>query len=391
MGRPAHPVCGWEAAACTPSSRTSKRPAHVEHPGAAATGRRPDDPEELRPDVKIQRMPSISTRSRSVARYALASLTARRFRRATRPAGLVLVHHGISTTTTDHSISLSPPLPIDVLREQLRYLQRRYHIVALSELTERLDGGQRIPRVRLALTFDDDLASHHELVAPLLVDLGLPATFFLTGAGTSGSFSFWWLDLEQLFKAGGDAWDEVRAEVERIWGPSRSAPGLWQVARTIQASPPAVRDTIAERLRSIAAPLVHERGLSASEVAELASAGFEIGFHTRRHYQLQTLTDTELAQNLEDGRDTLSQAAGQPLSKIAYPHGAADLRIAAAAARAGFRYGFTTDAAAVAPDTDPLLVPRLDAAMPVSKLALTLARLTVGETRRDDQPSRRAS
>jgi len=134
-------------------------------------------------------------------------------------------------------------------------------------------------------------------------------------------------------------------------GPAR--PG--QVATTIEASPPAVRDPLIERLRALAASLPSEAGLPGRRRARTWwGAGFEIGFHTRAHYQLQTLSDGELDDAMRDGRQRLTEATGLPLTKIAYPHGGADLRVAAAAAAAGFESGFTVRNAPVLPDADPL-------------------------------------
>ena len=70
---------------------------------------------------------------------------------------------------------------------------------------------------------------------------------------------------------------------------------------------------------------------------ELARAGFEIGFHTRDHRPLPELTDDELARALVDGRAALEEAAGRRLRVLAYPHGSADERVAAAARSAGHR------------------------------------------------------
>ena len=67
------------------------------------------------------------------------------------------------------------------------------------------------------------------------------------------------------------------------------------------------------------------------------------------------LDDEWLSRALEDGRERLASVAG-PLEQIAYPHGRADERVAAAAAHAGFKLGFTTEWRAVRPEDDPRLL-----------------------------------
>ena len=78
---------------------------------------------------------------------------------------------------------------------------------------------------------------------------------------------------------------------------------------------------------------------------------------------------------LQDGREALEAAAGAGVTLIAYPHGAADAGVAAEAAAAGFRLGFTTVPAPVRPTDDPLRLPRPEILAPAGRFALRLALL----------------
>lgn len=295
------------------------------------------------------------------AQRGLAAIIDTRSRRSRRCAGLVLMYHEVGPESGDPGRALVPPLAVGELRAQLEHLRERYEVVSVHDLRERIAArvpGERFP---VALTFDDDSERHHTLVAPLLAELGMPATFFLTGSTLDGAQAFWWNDLNDLYARGGDAWREVARECDRRWGPTGGAIGLHALARTIEMMPPDERDSFALRLREIRAAAPRDRGLSESDVAELAAAGFEIGFHTRAHYQLQTLDDGALHDAMRDGLERLGTVAGQRLTTIAYPHGHADLRIAAAAADAGFELGFAWSNLAVTRNSHPMLLDRLDA------------------------------
>jgi hypothetical protein len=86
----------------------------------------------------------------------------------------------------------------------------------------------------------------------------------------------------------------------------------------------------------------------------------EIGFHTRDHEPLTLLGDADLKDALHRGRSELAFEAGRELDAIAYPHGKVEARVAEAARRAEFSHGFTTAAGSMDPNTDPLLIGRLD-------------------------------
>ena len=87
------------------------------------------------------------------------------------------------------------------------------------------------------------------------------------------------------------------------------------------------------------------------------------------------LGDEALARALREGRERLETLAGRRLDAIAYPHGRADGRVAAAAASAGFEIGYTTAGTVVRAGDQPLLLGRL--AVPYTSagdLAAKLAR-----------------
>ena len=65
------------------------------------------------------------------------------------------------------------------LRQQLRLLRRGADVVDLADALRDLQRGRELPRRAVAITFDDGYRDNVTLAAPLLRDLGLPATFFL--------------------------------------------------------------------------------------------------------------------------------------------------------------------------------------------------------------------
>ena len=87
------------------------------------------------------------------------------FGRDTKPCARALLFHG------------TPRREAATLERQLRWLRRRFDIVALHTLAHAAAAGE-VGR-KLALTFDDGLYSNIEVAYPLLRNLGLPATFFV--------------------------------------------------------------------------------------------------------------------------------------------------------------------------------------------------------------------
>jgi peptidoglycan/xylan/chitin deacetylase (PgdA/CDA1 family) len=145
----------------------------------------------------------------------------------------------------------------------------------------------------LVVTFDDAYRSVIDRAQPILAEYGLPATVFtVTGfAGVEGPMSW----------PGIDRW---------VGGPYEPelAPMSWD------------------------------------ELGDLASAGWEIGSHTVTHPRLPTLGDAELAEELGRSRQICGERMGRECTSLAFPYGAYDDRVVAAANAAGYTAAATLSA-----------------------------------------------
>lgn len=274
-------------------------------------------------------------------------------------AGLVLAHHRIAELPGDRERELVPALSTRRFEERLELLSERFQVVPASEILEVARARRRGQPVPVALTFDDDLNSHLDVVAPILRRRDLPATFFVGPPLRTGG-AFWWEDLQALSDAG-KLPDSLASLPETDLAPvARRVPkAIHEVGRTIEALPPDRHEAVAAELHELAGTNGSPR-LGAEAMSELVRLGFELGFHTRRHYLLTTLDDELLARELVDGKDVVEEIAGRPIRTVAYPHGKADVRISRAARAAGFDIGFTGGRRRIDRKTDPLLVPRTE-------------------------------
>jgi peptidoglycan/xylan/chitin deacetylase (PgdA/CDA1 family) len=291
-------------------------------------------------------------------------------------AGAAVVYHRVGGAPGDPAREILASVSASVFARQLRHLRRHYRVVPAHELLDAVPARRRGQRLPIAITFDDDLASHVREALPALREAGVTATFFLGGTSLREPRPFWWEDLQRVVDlrlVEADALPHVR-EADLGAALSRSPKAIFRVAATIEQLEPAQRDEVSAALRAAAGANGTDQGLRADGVRALVSAGCHVGFHTLRHDRLPLLSDAALADALRDGRDGLTAVVGRELDSISYPYGKADERVADAARAAGYRLGFTTKRHAVTPETDPLLVPRIAPAMSVGKTVLRVAR-----------------
>ena len=210
---------------------------------------------------------------------------------------LVLCYHAVSSRWPA-DLSVTPAS----FEAQLRtMLERGYRATTFYQAVM----GPPVPRT-LAVTFDDAYRSVFELAFPLLSRLGIPATVFVPTrfAGTAVAMSW----------PGIDHWLGGRHEEEL-------------------------------------------RCMSWEELGQLDKAGWEIGSHTHTHPYLPTLDDETLTRELQESHEICSERLGKRCRSLAYPFGAYDDRVVAAARRAGYAAAGTLPARIHKPS--PLSWPRI--------------------------------
>ena len=155
----------------------------------------------------------------------------------------------------------------------------------------------------VAITFDDGFLNFTTSGLPALSHMGLPATIFVVSDSVGGT---------------------------NAWG-GREAPGIPTL------------------------PLMGWQDLH-----NAASAGFEIGAHTRHHADLTTLPPAQLEDEIAGCVERIFAELGQRPRRFAYPYGAVNETVAGVA-REAFEQSVTTELRPVERDDDRALLPRLDA------------------------------
>jgi peptidoglycan/xylan/chitin deacetylase (PgdA/CDA1 family) len=275
-----------------------------------------------------------------------------------------------------HSIQDNPGLYADsigvdsihstaIFREQMQVVAERFNPVSMDEVLHFLCKGERIPKLSVAITFDDGYADNFEQAMPILNHFGIPATFYLTVGliGTKGNP--WFCRLRSMF-----------ARTRKIvW---RDSSREWQLATpadrehafaaaTAQVS--SLRAVEREQaVRGIEDELdvepLPEVGLMLTwdQAHELVGQGHNVGSHTLSHPNVAHIEHDEMRTELVQSKHKLEQELKVSVRHFSYPHPALDpqwnettLRISC---EAGYGSAVTTASAPVRATDDPLLLPR---------------------------------
>lgn len=201
---------------------------------------------------------------------------------------------------TYHSIDPSGSaisIPAAAFRRHVAWLASApLRVVRLAELVERAPSGDAV-----ALTFDDGFANFAEIAAPVLAEHGLTATVFVVS--------------ERVGQM--NAWEP----------PGGKFPNL---------------------------PL-----MDWEQLGRLAEDGFEVGAHTRTHPHLTDLSEDRLRAEVAGSREDIRRELGVLPLSFAYPYGACNRAVEAAAADS-FHIACSTDLNVLDDHPHRARLPRLD-------------------------------
>jgi peptidoglycan/xylan/chitin deacetylase (PgdA/CDA1 family) len=147
-------------------------------------------------------------------------------------------------------------------RDFCKFFAKNFRVMPLGEQIRALRAGKPVGG-SLSITFDDGYLDNYEIAAPILREVGLSATFFVTTNFIDSEFvPFWDSDLPQ--QPGWMSWKQVR---------------------------------------------------------ELADHGFEIGCHTESHINMGRASLEMVKAELQNSKQILESRLQRPVDLFAYPFG----------------------------------------------------------------------
>lgn len=190
----------------------------------------------------------------------------------------ILMYHQVVRRTPERD-PYRNYLRADIFDAQLAWLRARgYRSTSIARLRVGLEPGETLPHRSVVISFDDGYRSNLEVAWPILRRHGFTATVFVV-SGTVGGYN----------------------DFDREAG------------------------------------LPREPMLSAGELRQLHSHGFEIGSHTVTHpASLRELPDRLLEEELTRSRRDLEALLDVPVTTFSYPHSQVDGRVEAAVEAAGY-------------------------------------------------------
>jgi len=272
-------------------------------------------------------------------------------RRALRRDLRILAYHRVRNVDDvevfDFDLNLISASP-EQFREQMLLVRRHYDPMSFHDLITAIDTGHPLPAQPLIVTFDDGYEDNYSVAFPILRELGVPATFFVsTGHIDSGTpYVYDWL-VHALCRSAADRLQVTELGIDQALPDTLS--GRRKVAEELlfglKGLDAATQTTIISGLEhgwGMPLPRAHAecRPMTWDQLREMQAAGMEFGSHGVSHRILAKLLPDEMVAEIRQSKHSLERELGVPAEVISYPVGGPDAyddQVIAAAKEAGYR------------------------------------------------------
>jgi peptidoglycan/xylan/chitin deacetylase (PgdA/CDA1 family) len=258
--------------------------------------------------------------------YRLSSALPSSILRKLAPSSVLFpYHHVVSDEDLPHIKHLYTYKNLKQFRQDLDYLLKSYTPITAADLVACITEGQEVPKNSFLLSFDDGFREAAEVIAPILIEKGVPATFFLNPAFIDNHKLYYRCAVSILIDA------LIRQK------PDHSI--LWRCSEILQI--PTVRKcAVVEAVKKInylnqhllidlaevldvnldRYLIEHRPFISTEQVKFLTDNGFELGGHSWDHPYYQQLSMQEaIAQTVSSCR-YIRENFAEKLTLFSFPH-----------------------------------------------------------------------
>lgn len=269
---------------------------------------------------------------------------------------LILGYHQVvdDITRAEDEAIFGMVISKETFRRQMELLRESYEVLSLETAAAVLRGDAFTQRPAVVITFDDGYRDVYSHAWPILRELNLPATVFVSTAYVNTKQ---WLDHDLLYwfvrraksrglslhvplvKAGLNLHEAARitAEVDPL-----------RICNRLVYQPLARRQAIIQQLGDfLGEPTPGQFGkfalLNWAMIHEMAEGGVTFGAHTERHPILTLEDEATIENEIVRNQQALEELLGQPVKHFAYPNGEHNHAVKDVLRRHGFELAVTTE------------------------------------------------
>lgn len=251
-------------------------------------------------------------------------------------------------------------------REHLEFLNNKYVAITTQDLIDYVHGKTKLESKTYCITFDDGLKCQYKYAYPILKDMGLPATFFVSSATLKGYLC----PVHKIhLLLSSEPPERIGVRFSKITGISipkdrrLDKKKKWDDNFTTNLKMhlrqnPEVLNTI---FTDVYGEKQVDHYMDVGEIKKISEDNMIIGSHGVKHEHLGLLGEEEQEEELRESKKQLSKIIGKEVTQISYPSGSFNKKTIEIANELGYTGGFTVLTERNTQATFPLKINRIDA------------------------------
>lgn len=279
--------------------------------------------------------------------------------------------HNFNFIFTFHSVPTNERCCFEAV---LRYLARNFKVVGLGELVAQIQDNAPTREGGLAaLTFDDGLKNHAQVVYPILKELGMPASFYVCPELMDRKRSIWTLEVKSRLDRLNENSRQRFFELAGVSGDTQ------QIIKWMKTIPVERREQIESEIHDCTPDFQFTEDerhrfelMSWEELQELDPSLITIGSHTATHIDVSQAKPERLDRELRVSKQILELRLNRKVEDFAFPNGSFTLEVLPTVARY-YRTALVTQKGAVRRGDNLLTLRRIHADANLARFSWDLA------------------
>lgn len=249
---------------------------------------------------------------------------------------IILAYHGFTETNSSGAENyLGLHIDKEAFRRQIKYLKKNYKIITLYEAIDIIKNKKEFPKNTVVLTADDGYQSNYTLAYPVLKELSVPMTIFITTNFVDNKEFLWTDKLE--FAVNNTMTERLVIIIDKIdyklslKDVKLKINSLEKIKRKLKQLSNDYRVSVIEeiedklkiKLNQDNAPELY-KPLSWNEIKEMQDSGLvDIGSHTHTHLILSQCGSKQIYDELSSSKKLIAEKLQIKTKLFAYPNGQA--------------------------------------------------------------------
>jgi peptidoglycan/xylan/chitin deacetylase (PgdA/CDA1 family) len=250
---------------------------------------------------------------------------------------------------------------------QMSWIKRDFEVLSFADLHICAQENRSWPRRALIVTFDDGYADNYTHAFPILKELNLPATIFLSTGYLHAPRLFWWDLIAYCVKQTSLAKVKLPAiSPQALSFESKRARRLTinKILLWIKSVPDDVKNAFLDDLPTVLevtlpSDIASATQLNWEQVREMAQNRIEFGGHSVTHPILSNIDSTQLEREIAGCKHDIETHLEREVLVFSYPNGQSSPTVHDAVQRAGYRFSTAYHAGVAHPSLGNYGLPRI--------------------------------